>query len=509
MKNIAAVILMLLAAVLGAGADNSPKYEMRAAWIATVYGIDWPSTKGLGSEIGHEQRVELDSMLTRLRRSGFNAVFLQVRPMADALYKSSIEPWSHHLTGKRGVAPDYDPLQFAIDRCHQLGLEIHAWINPFRTVTPKLITNSDATYSKLWMTTVKNGKKISIMNPGLPETRQLIADIVSDISNNYDIDGIVLDDYFYSPEFLSEKPDAADWKQYEASGKKQSIGDWRRANVNKTIRLVHDTLAKIKDGKIRFGVAPQGIAGGNGAHASQGIPLLTGYGVITGDSQYSKIYCDPIAWLLDGSVDYISPQIYWTRDNPKHGYCGLAKWWSDVASFCGRHCFPSVIIARFKDKNSTEYWNEAIAQLNDNRKYCLDGAPGTVFYSATYVSGPRCKGFGDYLNKKAYSAPALVPPMRWKADNSPQPEIKALANKNGVLTWEADGDSRYVVYAIPKSVSSIDALSTDADGIAPDYIVALTYDASFTIPKNLMRGYRFAVAPYDRYGNEWNPVFVK
>lgn len=506
MKNVLLAVMALFA--LAAAADCCPKFEMRGAWIATVYNIDWPTQRGTSEKIGATQMAELDSMLTRLSKAGFNAVFLQVRPMADALYKSSYEPWSHHITGKRGAAPAYDPLQFAIDRCHALGLEIHAWINPFRIVPKKLLTDTDAGYSSLWMTNVKDGQKVSIMNPGLPQARQLIADVVKEIADNYDIDGVVFDDYFYSPEFLPENEKAADWKHFKKSGFNGTIADWRRDNVNKTISLVYQTLSDIKHGQIRFGVAPQGIAGGNGAHSESGIPILTRYGVITGDSQYSKIYCDPVAWMLDGTVDYISPQIYWTRDNPRHGYTGLCRWWYDTAKATSRHCFPSVIIARFGNKNSREYWNESIAQLNDNRQYSAETVPGTVFYSATYISGPKCKGFGDYLALNAYQSKALMPPMKWKQE-AKEIELKGLKHRADKLTWSCPDNCRFVVYAIPTAVSSVDAISATSDGLSSDYIIAVTYDHSYAIPEAYARGYRFAVAPYDRYGMEWNPVFVK
>lgn len=506
MKHTLLAILTFIA--LTAVADRCPKFEMRGAWIATVYNIDWPSQRGTTEKIADAQKAELDTMLTRLGRAGFNAVFLQVRPMADALYKSSYEPWSHHITGKRGAAPAYDPLQFAIDRCHALGIELHAWINPFRIVPQKLITQSEADYSNLWMTNIKDGKPFSIMNPGLPEARRLISDVVKEIAEEYDVDGIVFDDYFYSPEFLLENETAADWKQFKSAGYKGTIADWRRDNVNKTINLVYDTLSKIKNGKIRFGVAPQGIAGGNGIHSGSGIPKLTGYGVVTGDSQYSKIYCDPVAWMLEGCVDYISPQIYWTRDNPRHSYTGLCRWWYDTAKACSRHCFPSAIIARFGNKNSLEFWKESLAQLSDNRTYAAETYPGTVFYSATYISGPKCKGFGDFLASKAYQTKALMPPMKWKK-HVKEVELRGLKHSQNQLKWSRAGDCRYVVYAIPSSVGSIDALSATSEGLSSDYIIAMTYSDSYIIPEKYTRGYRFAVAPYDRFGMEWNPVFIK
>ncbi len=510
-NHIIALIAALAAvgahAAYGAEPSVSPKFEMRAAWIATAYGIDWPTQQGADAATAAKQQKELDRLLKSLADAGFNAVFFQVRPMSDAFYDSSLEPWSHHLTGKRGKRPCYDPLAVCVARAHELGMECHAWINPFRVDPKRTVTKADKPLARLQVTFRSGKKTATMLNPALPETRKHICSVVREIAGNYDIDGIVFDDYFYAPDFIPEDKSASDWEQYKNSGSGLSIGDWRRNNVNQTIKEVYGTLSKIKEGKIRFGVSPQGIAGGNGIHSDRGIPNLTAYGVTTADSQYDKIYCDPIEWLLSGTVDYISPQIYWTTDNPRHPYGGLSRWWNDVAEQCGRHCFPSITISRFARDNSPVQWEEALKQIVLNRSFSFNYAPGTAVYSAACISGHKSRGFGEKLASGLFAHHALVPPMTWKKSSSPA-DISGLHIKGNVLHWNALTDCRYVVYAIPSTTDLLNAFAESGDGFAQEYIVGLTYTNSFAMPDRYAKGYRIAVAPYDRYGIEWQPVFL-
>jgi len=504
------LLVMAVFAMLGRmSAFASPKYEMRGAWLVTAYGIDWPSRQGVTRQVAMKQQRELDSILVNLHRAGINAVFFQVRPMADALYKSSYEPWSGYLTGQRGAAATYDPLGHCIDKCHQLGMECHAWMNPFRVGTAKPSTSLDAKTRGLWMTNRVGKSTMTIFNPALDGTRQHLCNICRDIATNYDIDGIVFDDYFYNPEFIPEDESAADWKCYLATAQTgQSMSDWRRENINRAIAEVYATLSTIKDGKIRFGVSPQGIAGANGVYDSEGVPPLPDYGVVTADSQYHKIYSDPVNWLKEGLVDYISPQIYWTTDNERQPYGGLSRWWNDVAEMYGRHCFPSQTIAAFAKNNTPEQWNETFRQIELNREYSFNYAPGAVLYSARFIAGKTGSGFGKALHEKIFSAPALVPPMRWKS-NARQLEVKGLSlDKSGLLKWRAADDARYVIYAIPDDIPDFDAQSTGCDGIDSAYILAVTYDNSYTLPPRYRKGYRIAVTPYDRYGIEWQPTYL-
>lgn len=505
-------LLMMLVVAAGAwqsAVAASPKYEMRGAWLVTAYGIDWPAQKGVTKAIVRRQQSDLDSILTNLHRAGINAVFFQVRPMADALYNSAYEPWSSYLTGNRGTAATYDPLSYCIAACHALGMECHAWMNPFRVGTLRPSTSRDSRTRDLWMTNKVGRATMTIFNPALDATRRHLCDVCRDIATNYDIDGIVFDDYFYNPEFIPEDETAADWEYYVASARpNQSMADWRRENINRAIADVYSTLSDIKDGKIRFGVSPQGIAGANGVYAGEGVPSLPSYGVVTADSQYDKIYSDPVNWLKEGLVDYISPQIYWTTDNARHPYGGLARWWNDVAEMYGRHCFPSQTIAAFEKNNTPEQWSETFRQIELNRESSFNYAPGAVLYSARFIAGKTGSGFGVALHDNIFTTPALVPPMRWKA-SARQLEISDLElSDTGLLEWTVADDARYVIYAIPDTAADDALHSTDCDGIASEYILAVTYDNSYLLPPSYRHGYRIAVAPYDRYGIEWQPTFL-
>lgn len=490
-------------------AAASPKYEMRGAWLVTAYGIDWPALRGTTRKVAEKQRRDLDSLLTHLHRAGINAVFFQVRPMADALYESSYEPWSGFLTGSRGAAPPYDPLRQCVATCHALGMECHAWINPFRVGSKPPSTPLDSKTCRLWMTNKVGKNTMTIFNPALDETRQHLCNICRDIAINYDIDGIVFDDYFYNPEFIPEDESASDWKFFlEAARSGMTMADWRRSNINRAIRDVYVTLSKIKDGKIRFGVSPQGIAGANGVYAGEGVPPLPSYGVITADSQYDKIYSDPVNWLKEGLVDYISPQIYWATDNPRHPFGGLSRWWNDVAEMYGRHCFPSSTIASFAKNNTPEQWSETFRQIELNRESSFNDAPGVVLYSARFITGSDGTQFRRALRDRLFTAPALVPPMRWKTKARPLKVNNLTLNNAGLLKWTAADDARYVVYAIPDSVPDEEADTPDVDGIDASFIIAVTYDNCYLLPRAYRTGYRIAVAPYDRYGIEWQPSYL-
>lgn len=491
------------------GLMASPKYEMRGVWLVTAYGLDWPSSQGVSRKVVKQQQQQLELLLTNLQRAGINAVFFQVRPMADALYSSSYEPWSSYLTGTRGKAATYDPLKWCIERCHALGMECHAWINPFRVGTRQPSTSLDTRKKHLWMTNRVGRTTMTIFNPAFDDTRELLCDICREIATDYDVDGIVFDDYFYNPEFIPEDERAADWKYYLAAAESgQSIGDWRRDNINRAIAEVYATLRTIKNGKIRFGVSPQGIAGGNGVYAEDGVPQLPEYGVLTADSQYGKIYSDPVNWLKEGYVDYISPQIYWPTDNPRHPYGGLSRWWNDVAEMYGRHCYPSQTITSFEENNTEEQWEETFRQVVLNRESSFNYAPGSVFYSARFIAGAEAPGFGDELRRELFGNIALVPPMKWKGGAEPL-KVEGLAmSEGGELKWDAADDARYVVYAIPEGVSETDAMSSDSDGINSEYIIAVTYATTYTLPAEYREGYRIAVAPYDRYGVEWQPTYL-
>ena len=286
------------------------KREFRAVWVSTVYCLDWPrnsngnALQGQSSTIVAQQKERLCQIFDSMKMHGFNAIFFQVRPMSDALYKSSMEPISSYLTGTRGSSTSWDPLEYAVAEAHKRGLELHAWVNPYRwagSATVDWNTPWDNQIkAKGWILTTDKGK---ILNPGIVDVRNHIVDVCKEIITNYDVDGLVFDDYFYNSG-TPEDETAGDYTIYKNSGTTLSIADWRRNNVNQMVKAVYNMIQANKP-YIRFGISPAGVASKGADDA--GIAPYVG----AGDWQYDGIYSDPLAWLSKGIVDYISPQLYW------------------------------------------------------------------------------------------------------------------------------------------------------------------------------------------------------
>lgn len=524
----------------------SPKREFRATWMATVWQLDWPKSKV--TETGNEYQINLQKkslvkMLDSLQRANINAVFLQIRSRADVIFKSSYEPWSIDLVSQRGMDPGYDPLAFAIDEAHKRGLELHGWINPYRfeSVTGDWsgLPGDYAASHPDWIISVMNSKGVysSILDPGMPEVRQRISDIVGEVVSNYDIDGIVFDDYFYLQGISTQ--DLATQNKYNTTG--LEVGDWRRGNVNKMIKQVHDRIQSIKP-HVRFGVAPAGIWGGNPKACSlYGVTNPTGIG---SGFAFNGIYCDPLAWLAEKTIDYISPQIYWTIGSGSTDYKTLSKWWADISLKFGRHCYVSHSISgmassanalsaeRTLDNTESpslpeagvsnlerEIWQQqsvssnektmkAIAafpysevtnQMQLNRDFDQQDAPGSVFYSTTkfYTSS----GFINHILKNQYSKKALTPVVYWK--NAPfMTSISNIRVAEGKLFWDVSGhtDVKYSVYAFREDNPNKTASS--------DYLLGVTYFPEISLPESMQAGYVFAVASLDKFGNEGEPQLM-
>ena len=276
-----------------------PKREFRATWLTTVWAIDWPNPHSQASEAGQiKQQNSLMSILNSLEKANMNAVLFQVRGFSDAMYNSKYEPWSQYLTGTRGKMPIYDPLQLLVDSAHARGIEVHVWLNPYR------YASSDATYGKNHEKDYHNTHPewlvdcggITILNPSLPEVRHQICCVVADIVENYDIDGVIFDDYFHQSGYVNEYDDAQYNAYKDTAVSAMSRADWRRAQNNLMIRMVNDTIKALKPW-VTFGLGPAGKAG---ASADK-------YGVepspIGGDWQYNGIYADPLAWFNERPID--------------------------------------------------------------------------------------------------------------------------------------------------------------------------------------------------------------
>ena len=505
------LLLLLLAVAVAAGtianAAEARKREMRAAWVATVYHIDWPSTQNNVSA----QKAQIDSYLDYFKAQNFNAIFFQVRSMCDAMYQSSYEPWSSYLTGTRGQNPGYDPLAYVVEQCHARGIECHAWVNPYRWSTgTDWNTEQDKDLKNKGMLlsyTSSKGTTI-ILNPGLPETRQRIVNVIKEIITNYKVDGIVFDDYFY-PNGIPTNRNAEDYDLWNDSGVDMTFADWRRNNVNMMVRDVYNMIQQTKP-EVRFGISPAGVAGtaSTSAYVHGVTPCPTG-----SDWQYNGIFSDPLAWLEQGTIDYISPQIYWKTTHSTNPFGPLTQWWSYIAKHYGRHHYASHSISFLAESNgsnnTSSSWAEIVKQINYSRQYTEDNSPGAVLYSAKNINGNNggVSGLGNYLLANAFQRPAMIPAVTWKETPGYQAPA-GLAQNGATLSWNAtDGILvKYSVYAIPADVTLEEAESATYDGIKGDYLLGITYSPEYILPNGYESDYWYAVCVVDGYGNESEPA---
>ncbi len=418
-----------------------PKREFRGVWVATVANIDWPSSSSLTTL---EQQQEFADLVTFHKANGMNALIVQVRPSADALYQSKYEPWSRWLTGVEGRAPNpiYDPLEFMIKECRRQQMEFHAWVNPFRAIFN--YQQGDISDQHIFFDypewVVPYGKH-TYLDPGLPEVRQYVLNVVMDIVNRYDIDGLHFDDYFYpyridSLSFL----DNVSFTRFGAEF--DTIADWRRDNVNQFIQSVHDSIEAVKP-NIRFGISPFGVW--RNADAD---PL--GSDSQAQQTSYDDLYADVITWLKNGWIDYVAPQLYFGIGFELADYQKLLDWW--VKNTYGRQLYighAAYKIGRPEDS----LWNDPyqiIDQVSLNRKsFQVDGS---IFFSArSFRDNPL--GINDRLQSGSFKYPALIPSMPWHQEDIPSPpqNIIIARNKSEVLMqWQPNihqkSNCYYVVY---------------------------------------------------------------
>ena len=484
------VMLLLAAWMMQAWAYGIPKREFRSAWIATVWCLDWPS-QGAGAT---KQKEQMDRLLDSLQVNNFNAVNFQVRSMCDAMYQSSLEPWSSFLTGHRGQDPGFDPLQYVVEGCHKRGMECHAWVNPYRwsTGTDWNTPQDQELKEDGWLLTY--GSTI-ILDPGQQRTIDRIVAVCREIITNYDVDGILYDDYFY-PQNIPTDASAEDYGEWQASGTTLSFADWRRDNVNRMVQAVYDMIQETRP-DVRYGISPAGVAATSAAVANK-------YGVepcpAGSDWQYNGIFSDPLAWLAAQSIDYISPQVYWpigaTAD-----YGKITPWWGKVANKFGRQVYISSSISSLNNSSGEVQYKEYANEVELNRTSSLDNSPGAIFYSCKYLYTLNSYSLAHYLKNTVFTRPALPPAMPWKQGYNPG-EVQNLSRTGNSISWEGYDNVRYTVYAFPMTMNK----NTFTGQI--DFLLGMTYEPSFDIPEQYQQGYQFAVCVLDRVGNEWAPAFL-
>jgi uncharacterized lipoprotein YddW (UPF0748 family) len=382
MRLLTALLLCIPALAFGA------EREFRAAWVATVHNIDWPSKPGLPAAA---QKAELRAILDRAAQLKLNAILFQVRPASDALYASSREPWSQFLMGKQGVSPGYDPLEFAVSEAHARGIELHAWINPFRAAsnaaTP-LAANHIANTHPEWVR--RHGAQIWV-DPGEPAAREYVLSVFQEIVRKYDIDGVHIDDYFY-PYPLKGRgpwfPDDSTWQQY---GVKSGLSrdDWRRDNINKFVQAMYRTV-KATRSSVKVGISPFGIW-------RPGVPATTEAQL----DAYGQLYADSRKWLAEGWCDYFSPQLYWSIQPAKQSFPVLLQWWR--AQSRGTPVWPGIATERIGSKRPA---SEIINQIELTRQGT--NSPGHIHWSMKALMRNQ-GGVSDALRSGPYAEAALAP----------------------------------------------------------------------------------------------------
>ena len=402
----------------------SPKYEFRAVWVATVANIDWPSQPNLSSK---EQKNEIIEILNMHQQLGMNAIILQVRPSADAFYQSELEPWSQYLTGTQGKAPKpfYDPLKFWIEECHNRGMELHAWLNPYRVVqklSDPLSVNHIAFKHPEWI--LKYGTRL-YFDPGIPEVRNFTVKVVKDIVARYDVDAIHFDDYFYPYPLKEDFPDTTSFTNFNRGFQQKNKNDWRRENVDIIIKMLNDTIKATKPW-VKFGISPFGVWR-NIADDPRGSNTTAG------TTNYDQLYANVIKWQENGWIDYLLPQLYWQIGHPAVDFKLLAKWWKNHAY--GRGIYIGHGVYKSDSNSTTEEWT--MPEELPNQIELLRTIPkikGSAFYSSKHFNR-NLMGFQDSLKLRLYKNPAIIPAMSW-IDNSPPKPIIKFKKQGKKIKWK-------------------------------------------------------------------------
>jgi uncharacterized lipoprotein YddW (UPF0748 family) len=426
---------------------QSPKYEFRGVWIATVSNVDWPNR---GSWDESHQKEQFLRLLDFHRKNGLNAVIVQVRPAADAFYPSPYEPWSQWLTGVQGKAPDYDPLKWMIDETHKRGMEFHAWLNPYRAVFN--VKSSSVTADHItkkhpeWFLTYGDTK---YFDPANKEGQKFVVDVVHDIVKRYDVDGIHMDDYFYPyPLPGKEFPDDA---SYRKSGTTLSKADWRRSNTDSIIRAIGQAI-KHENKYVKFGISPFGV------WRNKSVDPERGSNTLAGPTNYDYLYADILLWLEKGWIDYVTPQIYFNIGHSKVDFKTTTDWWAKYSY--GRHVYVGHGIYKAVERDAQ--WRKP-SELPDQISYLRqnEDVQGSVLYSSRSI-GLNPYGWVDSLRNNYYKYPALVPPMKWISDEKPRmPLIEKTIIADSIMDVRIKADPKnnvpvryYVVYQYIANPSS-------------------------------------------------------
>jgi uncharacterized lipoprotein YddW (UPF0748 family) len=463
--------------------------EFRAAWVATVNNIDWPSKKGLPVS---QQKAEILRILDLSVKLHLNAIVLQVRPACDAFYPSKLEPWSEYLTGRMGEAPSprYDPLEMWVEEAHKRGIELHAWFNPYRAHHPTGTSPiSDDHVSKKNPSIVRTYGSHLWLDPGEKGTQDHSLNVIMDVVKHYDIDGVHMDDYFYPYKEkdkagnIIEFPDDHSYQKYRNDGGTLGRDDWRRENVNTFIERLYKEIKKTRP-SVRFGVSPFGIW--RPGNPSQ----------IKGFDQYSELYADARKWLREGWVDYWTPQLYWAVSSPGQSYPVLLKWWQEQNTH-HRNLWPGNYTSRITGGSSAWKPSEIVEQIEVTRRQ--PGATGNVHFSMITLLN-NTAGISDAL-RSVYAKPALVPGCPW-LDNTPpgKPKLELFPDRSAGevrAEWKQTGREKPWLWVLQTKVGS-QWYTEIIPGARSSYILKSGSSGPETV----------AVSAVDRLGNQSEPIIA-
>ena len=534
MKRILLISLIAVFSLTALQAE-APKREVRAVWLTTAWALDWPSVRVPapvfapdGVTITNEaaratartqQQNQLMNILNRLYDANFNTIYFQVRPMSDAFFQSSFEPWSHWISSVRGADPGWSPLGWLIEHAHARGMEVHAWLNPYRySSSTATFFNSHpldhAVNNPEWLmdyTGIGNHHAGSrILNPGIPAVRELIFDIVEELITNYNLDGIVFDDYFYQSGTTTAMDDAQ-FRAYNPWGFPDTAAGraaWRREQIHLMVAGVQERINEVAPW-VQWGLSPAGVAMGANIQQHYRDERELRRPSPGSDWQWSSLHADPVGWLQRGIIDYISPQVYWPISNdPSTDYERIMNWWAEVSNQFGRHLFSSNTATMGAVPDHAETRQQMIRQVEVNRAEDLNDVPGFVLFRDG--TGHQ-RGVYTALRNNVFQHPVLTANFGWK-EAPMQGLVENLTLSGRYLTWtytNADtrvfpspfNDVRYAIYAVPR-----------ANENAPDifassrYLIGISYITNFTLPAEISSAtHKIAVAVFDRFGNIFPP----
>jgi uncharacterized lipoprotein YddW (UPF0748 family) len=399
--------------------------EFRGVWVATVSNIDWPSKPGLPSG---EQKRELIAILDKCVELNLNAVIFQIRPAADALYPSKLEPWSEYLTGRMGQPPEpfYDPLEFAVDEAHRRGLQLHVWFNPYRVRLPGARGEPSPDHSSVVRPEIvrKYGDYLWF-DPGEPAAVDHFIAVLTDVVERYDIDGVHIDDYFYPYQVRDDAgkivpfPDDESYERAVQAGEQLERDDWRRQNVNQLVQRMYDEVKQRKPW-VLVGISPFGIWRPGHPEGIMGL------------DQYATLYADARKWQREGWLDYLTPQLYWQVESKGQSYPRLLEWWAGQ-NMERRHLWPGNFTSKVRRRpnvaETRDAWSaeELIRQIGVTR--AQPGATGNIHFSMKALMQNN-DGIAEKLKNGLYAEAALVPESNWLGRQMP-PKPEASAHRSG------------------------------------------------------------------------------